>query len=242
MRTFILILFLIFTRHAYAKNILIIGGSAGIGKALVEVYAEYGYNVYATYNSHPSEKLHSNVSYLLVDLLQPNSVEQIVTFVDNILFDIIIYNAGKFGYQSNSGPILDRQDWLDSFIINTIIPIELGFALTNNFHTQGGKYVVITSRRASNTINIADKYIGRYSYRSSKAALNSAAIALSTDLQPKNITVLMLHPGQVKTAMTSYKGIEPIISAQLIKKTIDARSLLDTGKFIDVQSNQEMPW
>ncbi len=52
----------------------------------------------------------------------------------------------------------------------------------------------------------------------------------------------MLHPGQVKTQMTEYKGMEPDQSALMIKNTIDLRSLIDTGKFIDVQDNNEMPW
>jgi hypothetical protein len=52
----------------------------------------------------------------------------------------------------------------------------------------------------------------------------------------------MLHPGQVKTKMTKYQGMETEESAILIKNTIDQNSLIDTGKFIDVQNNNQMPW
>lgn len=224
------------------KNILIIGGSSGIGKALVELYAESDYKVYTTFNKTTQPKLFNNVNYIKLDLLDQESISKILDPVQKIKFNIIIYNAGKFGYKSNRGPVLDRQDWIDSFVINSIAPIELAFALENSFIAEGGKYVVITSRRGSNTVNIQDKYEGRYSYRSSKSALNSALVALSMDFKEKGIAVLMLHPGQVKTEMTKYKGMEPKQSAMMIKNIIDLRSLIDTGKFIDVQNNNEIPW
>jgi short-subunit dehydrogenase len=184
----------------------------------------------------------NNVNFINIDLLDRESINKISKSIKGIKFDIIIYNAGKFGYKSNMGPILDRQDWIDSFVINAIAPIELAFALEDRFITKGGKYVVITSRRGSNTTNIQDQYEGRYSYRSSKSAINSALVALSMDFKEKGIAVLMLHPGQVKTEMTKYKGMEPKQSATMIKNTITLRSLIDTGKFIDVQNNKEIPW
>lgn len=238
----ILIIFAIGDVHASDKNILIIGGSSGIGKALVERYSELDYNVYTTFNNTAPERIPNNVTYIKVNLLDPESIKEILEYTKNIKFNLVIYNAGKFGYESNRGPILNRQDWVNSFVINSIAPIELAFALEDGLIEKGGKYVVISSRRGSNAINIKDEYEGRYSYRSSKAALNSALVALSRDFKDKGITVLMLHPGQVKTEMTKYKGMEPEQSAEMIKNTIDLRSLNDTGKFIDVQNNSEIPW
>ncbi|NDB82646.1 MAG: SDR family NAD(P)-dependent oxidoreductase [Alphaproteobacteria bacterium] len=237
----VFIVFVIANAYASNKNILIIGGSSGIGKALVKRYSESDYNVYTTFNNTIPERVPSNVSYIKVDLLDPESIKAISEYIKNIKFDLVIYNAGKFGYKSNRG-LLDRQDWINSFVINSIAPIELAFALEDKFIEKGGKYVVITSRRGSNTINIQDEYEGRYSYRSSKSALNSALVALSKDFKEKGIAVLMLHPGQVKTEMTKYKGMEPEQSVEMIKNTIDLRSLNDTGKFIDVQNNSELPW
>lgn len=237
------IVFIVFViGNAYGKNILIIGGSSGIGKALVELYSKSGYSVYTTFNNTIPKRVPSNVSYIKVDLLDPESINIILEYIQNIKFDLVIYNAGKFGYKSNSGPVLDRQDWINSFVINSIVPIELAFALEDKFIEEDGKYIVITSRRGSNAINIQDEYNGRYSYRSSKSAINSALVALTRDFKERGITVLMLHPGQVRTEMTKYKGMKPQQSAEMIKSTIDLRSSNDTGKFIDVQNNSELPW
>ncbi len=146
-----------------------------------------------------------------------------------------------FGYKSNCGSNLNCQYWVDSFVINCIVPIKIAFALKNSIK-EHGKYIVISSRRGSNKINIEDNYCGRYSYRSSKAAVNSALIALTEDFRKSNIYVLMLHPGRVKTEMTKFTGIETDLSAKLIKNTIDSRSMKDSGAFIDVQNNKILPW
>jgi NAD(P)-dependent dehydrogenase (short-subunit alcohol dehydrogenase family) len=227
--------------HSHNKTILIIGGSSGIGKALVAAYSESNNSVYATFNNTNPDDRSKNVIYIKADLLSEKSIDKIVNSVKGRMFDVIIYNAGKFGYLSNKGPVLDRQDWIDSFVINAIAPIQLAFAV-EKLMAKGGKYVVITSRRGSNSTNIQDQYDGRYSYRSSKSALNSALVALARDFREKKITVLMLHPGQVKTQMTEYKGMEPNQSAAMIKNTISSASFTDTGKLIDVQNNREIPW
>jgi NAD(P)-dependent dehydrogenase (short-subunit alcohol dehydrogenase family) len=227
---------------ASSKNILIIGGSKGIGKELVKSYSDEGYNVYATFHKTLPEANPKNVNFIAVNLLESGAIDKVRQFVKDVKFDTIIYNAGKFGYLSNRGPVLNRQDWLDSFIINSIAPIEIAFALKDSSIKTNGKYVAISSRRGSNSINIQEQYIGRYSYRSSKAALNSSLVALSLDLKAQSIGVFMLHPGRVATEMTKFQGMEPEKSAMLIKQTIDQLSMKDTGKFIDVDSKKELPW
>lgn len=225
------------------RNVLIIGGSKGIGKSLVSLYNGCGYKVYSTYNqTKPELSASSGVHFIKTDLLDKNSINEIAQSVKNTKFDIIIYNAGKFGYKSNRGPNLNRQDWIESFVVNAIAPIELAYALQSNFIDSEGKYVVISSRRGSNTINIRDQYTGRYSYRSSKAAVNSSLVALAMDFKKEDITVLMLHPGRVATKMTKYAGMKAAESARLIKNTIDQKSFADTGKFVDVQTNEDLPW
>lgn len=48
---------------------------------------------------------------------------------------------------------------------------------------------------------------GGYAYRASKAALNIVTKSLSIDLQKEGVTCTLLHPGWVKTDMTSNNGL-----------------------------------
>lgn len=53
------------------RNYLIIGGSGGIGSSLVDILAKDGHRVYATYLNNKPEKEPDNVTYHLLDVLQP---------------------------------------------------------------------------------------------------------------------------------------------------------------------------
>jgi NAD(P)-dependent dehydrogenase (short-subunit alcohol dehydrogenase family) len=50
-------------------NYLIVGGSSGIGKALVEQLVSEGHRVFATYHSHPVESNNSSLSYHSLNVL-----------------------------------------------------------------------------------------------------------------------------------------------------------------------------
>lgn len=52
------------------QNYLIIGGSSGIGKALTQLLAQEGHQVYATYNKNEIQNNVSNVSYHALDVTQ----------------------------------------------------------------------------------------------------------------------------------------------------------------------------
>lgn len=243
-----IILLLFFSSYAYAKNVLIIGGNRGIGLALVETYIGAGDNVFVTYRDvAKSEELlkikNERLKVSQIDLLQKDAIEQIKNNFGDKELDIIIYNAGMFGYKSNRGPVLDSEDWLYSFQVNVVSFVQLSYAMVENLlDGQDKKIVAISSRRGSNAVNIQDGYVGRYSYRSSKAALNSAGVALADDLRKHHISVYLLHPGRVATEMTKYQGITPAESAKNIKRVIDNMQLEHSGTFLDVGTGKILPW
>lgn len=51
------------------KNYLIIGGSSGIGKSLVDTLGETGHQVYATYNQHAQQGETPNIHYSFLDVM-----------------------------------------------------------------------------------------------------------------------------------------------------------------------------
>ena len=50
-------------------NYLIVGGSSGIGKALVDQLVQEGHQVFATYNTHPQDASFPNLSYHALNVL-----------------------------------------------------------------------------------------------------------------------------------------------------------------------------
>jgi NAD(P)-dependent dehydrogenase (short-subunit alcohol dehydrogenase family) len=50
-------------------NYLIVGGSSGIGKSLVDQLVQEGHQVFATYNTHPQDASFSNLSYHALNVL-----------------------------------------------------------------------------------------------------------------------------------------------------------------------------
>jgi succinate-acetate transporter protein len=61
------IVFFIVNAYANDRSILIIGGSSGIGKALVEAYSESGYKVHTTFNNTTPKFMPNNVNYIKID-------------------------------------------------------------------------------------------------------------------------------------------------------------------------------
>ncbi len=224
------------------KTVLIVGGGSGIGKALVSLYHKNGYHVYATYFSSRPQVQHPHIRYQKINLLSDAAIQDIKDFVGGESLDIVVYNAARLGKKSYAAPNLDRQDWVNTFIVNTIAPTRLAFALLPSLIPGNSKYAVITSRRGSKTVNIRDELKGRYSYRTSKSALNSAMVALSADLADYKIPVLMIHPGRVSTKMTRFDGMPASKSAQYIYETIAKLGIEDTGRFIDAPSGVDLPW
>jgi len=100
--------------------------------------------------------------------------------------------------------------------------------------------VAISSRRGSIQNNIDEQYIGRYAYRSSKAALNVGMSALAQDLP--QLIILILHPGRVKTAFTNFdaEGISVEESVQSMIKFISTAKKSQSGKFYDY-TGAELP-
>lgn len=115
--------------------------------------------------------------------------------------------------------------------------------LPNLLKAENAKVGIVTSRVGS----IGDNSTGgMYAYRSSKAAANSIGKSMAMDLQDKNITVLLLHPGIVKSGLLpgseAPEAVEPVEAAtKLWNNVVKERGMESTGKFYH-REGQELPW
>ena len=210
------------------KNILITGANRGIGLKFAEILSANN-NIYATTrditNADDLKKL-DNTELLELDLLNKDSIKSFCSELKDIPLDMIINNAGIFQDEQMEETILDPELWLDEIMINAVGPVVLSQKLKENIMSGNDKKIIFISSQMG---SIDDNYSGGYYfYRTSKSALNSAAKSLSIDWKADGISVLMLHPGWVRTDMGGSNAKLDIDTS--VSKMLDVINSLDMGK------------
>lgn len=131
-----------------------------------------------------------------------------------------------------------------TFAVNTFGPFLLTQALMPNLlASPSPKIGMVSSRVGSMGDNSSG---GSYAYRSSKAALNSISKSLAVDLKDKNVPLIILHPGYVKTPLAGDsanipEAVEPEEAAAKLWKLYQSKDIQDSGKFWH-RENYELPW
>ncbi len=227
------------------SSVFITGSNRGIGLEWVRSFAADGWRVFASCR-HPAEaaELHrladgnSNVSIHRLDVTDAEDIRAVIWEMEGIPIDILLNNAGVYlEKQRPEFGCFRYQEWMRTFDVNTLGAMRVTEALIENV-TRGKKRLVVAT--SSHMGSIADiQSADSYYYRSSKAALNAAMQALSHQLKPLKVAVLILHPGGVKTRMGP--GMSTAESVRRMRKIIDAFTLADTGKFLRFDGS-ELSW
>jgi NAD(P)-dependent dehydrogenase (short-subunit alcohol dehydrogenase family) len=229
-------------------NILITGANRGIGLEMVKYAMEQGWRIFACCrNPHNADDLfniaklsNGQVSVHIADMLELSTIQALAYELRNYPVDVLINNAGIYGSNNNTFGSVEVNSWLQTFQVNTIAPLKMVEAFSEQLMMGRRKIVVCLSSKMG---SMADNGSGNsYIYRSSKAALNSVVKSLSIDLREKNIVIVALHPGWVKTEMG---GIDAEISTResvlQLFNNISGLGLNDTGRFIDIDGT-DIPW
>lgn len=220
---------------------LVTGAAGGIGLEFVRQLAARGTRVVAACRN-PGADLPLVACVTIeagIDLATDDGVEQLAGRIKGTTLDLAILNAGLL--ERDGIDALDRQAAARiraQFEINALSPLRLAALLLPNL-APGAKLALITSRMGS----IADNGSGGYyGYRMSKAALNAAAKSLAIDLAPRGITVVLLHPGFVRTKMTGGRGdAEPAEAAARLLARIDEATPASSGTFLHADGTP-LPW
>ena len=188
-------------------NIIVTGGSRGIGKCLVENLARDGHNVLLNYNKSEKQALKiqrdlQEEGYLVevfkADVSKRKDVKSVVDFAiekfGNI--DVLINNAGIAKLQMFQDVTDD--DWEE--IINT--------NLKSAFYMSQAVLPTMIHKKSGLIINISSIWgqVGASCetvYSISKAGLDAMTKSLAKELGPSNIRVNSIAPGVIDTAMNS---------------------------------------
>jgi NAD(P)-dependent dehydrogenase (short-subunit alcohol dehydrogenase family) len=219
------------------KRALVTGANRGIGLELCRQLKEKGWELIGACRESSAEldALGIRVERGL-DVTSERAVADLARRLEGVELDLLINNAGLLTRESLEEMDYDRIR--RQFEVNAIGPLALTVALLPNL-VKGAKLILVTSRMGSIGDNTSG---GRYGYRMSKAALNIAGVSLAHDLKPRGVAVAILHPGFVRTGMTSFEGfIDPPEAASGLIARTEELTLETSGGFWH-QNGERLPW
>ena len=222
------------------STVLITGANRGIGLEMCRQCKARGDAVIAVCRKRSSELEALDVEIVdSVDVRKPANLQKLRKALEGRKIDILMNVAGVLSKES-LGDIDDEALGRIhlQFDTNAIAPLLVTQALMDLI-PEGGRVGILTSRMGS----IADNGSGgSYGYRMSKAAVNAAGKSLAVDLEPRGISVALLHPGFVRTDMTGHQGmIDPDESVRGLLARMDELTLENSGNFRH-QNGETLPW
>ena len=231
--------------NAQLRTALVVGASRGLGLGLAQELAARGWQVIGTARNPGKAaglaKLiagsDGRVRAETLDVDKPEDLDALAARLAGTKLNLLFLNAGISG---SSRPIENTtpEDLQKVMLTNSVAPIRIAARLLP-LVVHGGTVAFMTSLLGS----IGDNTSGGFDiYRVSKAALNMLARSfVATTARERDVTVLNLHPGWVKTDMggpmaplTVHESVKGLVD--VIEKRHGRRHL-----FLDYRG-KELPW
>jgi len=171
------------------KNILITGGTSGIGKTLVDSLENVNFDIL----SSKKNKNKKNKTYYECNLNDDSEIDKFINLIKSKenKYDGMVFSAGVTVPDKDE---LDFKNWEETIKINFFSVSKIVSSLKTNI-SKDGSLVLISS------IGGQLGFENNPSYQISKAAIIQYTKSLSVDLAP-NVRVNCIVPGYIKTNMT----------------------------------------
>jgi NAD(P)-dependent dehydrogenase (short-subunit alcohol dehydrogenase family) len=189
--------------------VLVVGATRGLGKSLCQYYLKQGVKVWGTTRKALDNDPVPGVNWITgVDIGKPTAGKTIVDgYKTQEQIKTLIVSAGYFGKES-----FDEPDWKAEetmYATSAIGPVFLVQALVKaDLLKSGSKVVMVSSESGSIALRHKKEGGGNYAHHASKAALNMVTKLLSIDLGEREIAVISVHPGFMRTEMTKGVGFD----------------------------------
>lgn len=242
------------------KTCLIVGGTGGIGEALVNELLDRGDLVIATYHQKIPTRQADNLRWVKMDVSLAVSIQAAFQEIQNITahLDWVINAVGllhtKHQRPEKALSQIDPDFFIKNMQINALASLLIAKAL-KPFFTKAEKseqHPAIFATISARVGSISDNRLGGwYSYRMSKAALNMGMKNLSLEWQRslKNVCVTVLQPGTVDTQLSKpFQGgvsedklFSAKFSAKQLIAVLDKLNASQSGSFLD-WSGKPIAW
>jgi NAD(P)-dependent dehydrogenase (short-subunit alcohol dehydrogenase family) len=233
------------------RKILLVGASRGLGLGLAKSFAAHGWTVVATERRASGgggglaaavAAASGHIRAELVDINDLQAVQKLRTHLSGERFDVIFIVAGiRDKDPTRPTHEVSVEEAIDVFVSNAYSPIcfaETFFDLLK----PDGTLAIMTSRMGSLTL-VSTAADGTWElYRASKAALNMLTRCFHERHRNDGHTVLLMHPGWVKTDMGGNDApVDLATSVEGLYTTLINWHGSGKQAFLDYQGN-ELPW
>lgn len=231
------------------RRFAVTGASRGIGFEFVRQLLERGDRVVAACRKPAQATALNKLAFahpghctvMPLDVTQPASItafaHELAIVTDTV--DVLVNNAGVLPAGDRFGEV-EGKDLVAAFTTNAAGPFLVTQALAP-FLARGERSTVLNIGSALGSITQRDGYY-KPSYCISKAALGMATRELAHALADQGTTVLVAHPGWVRTAMGGDNAeVDPADSVRGLLRLVDRATPSSSGRFFDWQGD-EMPW
>lgn len=225
------------------QNILVTGGTAGIGKAIALHFAKEGANV-AIFGTNQergnqvADELSSLGAESLFKAVDVSSTQEVQKAIDEIIakwgsIEVLINNAGIV----RDGLLMrmSEEDW------DRVIDVNL----KSVFNTCKAVLRPMMKAKKGNIINISSVIgltgnAGQVNYAASKSGIIGVTKSLAKELASRNICVNCIAPGFIETAMTedlSEKMKEEITRNVPLKRVGKPEEIADAALFLATKAS-----
>ncbi|MGI6117476.1 MAG: SDR family oxidoreductase [Bilifractor sp.] len=202
------------------KNAVVIGGSGGIGHAVVEKFHENGYHVIYSYCRRNSreEKKDGEPSGYHLDIRDPGSVSDFASFVEEEagVVDAVVYCSGIV--RDSAFIMMDQKNFDDVVDVN----------LTGCFRVIRELFPLLNFREGASITAVSSTGgirpgAGQANYAASKGGLNAMMTSIAREYARKKIRANTVAPGFIDTKMVD-------VSNPKIRKAIGEIPMKRLGK------------
>lgn len=227
------------------KLALVVGANRGIGLGVVKVFLARGWSVLATARDPDKAKElqaltgSGRVKLAKLDIADTAALDGFADTLGDTLFDAVLLNAGVAGPAHRTASKCTADEIGELMFINAIAPVRLARSLAGHVRPDTGVVAFTSSVMGSVSLNPG----GHELYRASKAALNSLCRGLWWgELRSRNLSMISLHPGWVKTDMGGSAAPVTIEDSTAgMVKVIESQAGVHQHNFLDY-TGKELAW